>query len=276
MVLLGTQRAEGIQPTASEVREDTMNTNATATVSVDPREFEFPGGHEGVEIVAATPTRVAYIHWDELPESPLEGLNFATIAAKHPRYELSTPNGAADELKDWLESEGEDDFAFAEDLLLAQIEGHVFYTVPGCEGVEETILEKATRYVTQAFGATVVLPLYLYDHSGLRVNTTGFHCPWDSGLAGFVFDTAESRRELGLEDIDTDTTRTFLEGEVSTFDDYLSGQVYAVTVASHEGGVVDDDSADTVWGFYGYANSVDAAHAEFKAVTGVDARQQVA
>ena len=27
----------------------------------------------------------------------------------------------------------------------------------------------------------IALPLYLYDHSGITMNTTGFSCPWDSG-----------------------------------------------------------------------------------------------
>ena len=30
----------------------------------------------------------------------------------------------------------------------------------------------------------VILPLYLHDHSGLTMNTSGFHCPWDSGQVG--------------------------------------------------------------------------------------------
>ena len=31
------------------------------------------------------------------------------------------------------------------------------------------------------------LPLYLYDHSGITINTTGFSCPWDSGQVGYIF-----------------------------------------------------------------------------------------
>ena len=35
----------------------------------------------------------------------------------------------------------------------------------------------------------VYLNLYLYDHSGLRMNTTGFSCPWDSGQVGYIYMT---------------------------------------------------------------------------------------
>jgi hypothetical protein len=33
----------------------------------------------------------------------------------------------------------------------------------------------------------VLLPLYLYDHSGLTMSTTPFSCPWDSGQVGFIY-----------------------------------------------------------------------------------------
>lgn len=37
----------------------------------------------------------------------------------------------------------------------------------------------------------VALPLYLYDHSGITMNTTGFHCPWDSGQVGWIYATKQ-------------------------------------------------------------------------------------
>ena len=33
-------------------------------------------------------------------------------------------------------------------------------------------------------GDYIYLPLYLYDHSGITMNTTGFSCQWDSGQVG--------------------------------------------------------------------------------------------
>ena len=38
----------------------------------------------------------------------------------------------------------------------------------------------------------VSLPLYLYDHSGITMNTTGFTCPWDSGQVGIIFVSRET------------------------------------------------------------------------------------
>lgn len=36
-------------------------------------------------------------------------------------------------------------------------------------------------------GEVVYLPLYIYDHGGITMNTTGFSCPWDSGQVGWIY-----------------------------------------------------------------------------------------
>ena len=41
----------------------------------------------------------------------------------------------------------------------------------------------------------VALPLYLYDHSGITMNTSGFSCPWDSGQVGWIYCTKKRFRE---------------------------------------------------------------------------------
>lgn len=40
-----------------------------------------------------------------------------------------------------------------------------------------------------------ILPLYLYDHSGTIMNTTGFSCPWDSGQVGWIFCSHKRMKE---------------------------------------------------------------------------------
>lgn len=55
----------------------------------------------------------------------------------------------------------------------------------------------------------VILPLYLYDHSGLTMNTTGFSCGWDSSVVGFIYcskkdfrsETGYSEEELFSEEV---------------------------------------------------------------------------
>ena len=72
-------------------------------------------------------------------------------------------------------------------------------------------------------GPCVILPLYLYDHSGITMNTTGFSCPWDSGTVGFIYCSEASAKEEG---IDPDKLEAYLIGEVATYDQYLRGEVY--------------------------------------------------
>ena len=94
----------------------------------------------------------------------------------------------------------------------------------------------------------ISLPLYLYDHSGITMNTTGFSCPWDSGQVGIIFVSKEqARKEYGWKNITKTRYRlieTYLENEVITYDDYLRGNAYGFTVKGPGG----DDSC---WGFLG-------------------------
>jgi hypothetical protein len=107
----------------------------------------------------------------------------------------------------------------------------------------------------EEIGDAIVLPLYLYDHSGITMNTTGFSCPWDSGQVGFIYITLDKvRKEYGWKKITKkrrEQIEKYLTGEVETYDMYLRGEVYGfnITRNDEDGEEVDIDSC---WGFYGY------------------------
>ena len=42
--------------------------------------------------------------------------------------------------------------------------------------------------------AYVLLPLYLYEHGGMTMNTRGYSCSWDSGQVGFIYASKETFR----------------------------------------------------------------------------------
>jgi len=67
-------------------------------------------------------------------------------------------------------------------------------------------------------GKFVILPLYLYDHSGITMNTTGFSCPWDSGQVGWIYADADCiKKEYGKVTPETiNKARTVMNGEVET------------------------------------------------------------
>jgi len=47
------------------------------------------------------------------------------------------------------------------------------------EGELQDILDSLDKYI--------ILPLYLYDHSGITMSTGPFSCPWDSGQVGWIY-----------------------------------------------------------------------------------------
>ena len=97
----------------------------------------------------------------------------------------------------------------------------------------------------------IILPVYLYDHSGITINTTGFSCPWDSGQVGIIYVSRERvRKEYGWKAISKkreERIKDQLRGEIETFDQYLTGDVYGFELLDDSG-----EEIDTCWGFYGY------------------------
>lgn len=95
----------------------------------------------------------------------------------------------------------------------------------------------------------VILPLYMYDHSGITISTTPFSCPWDSGQIGWVYITKEDiRKEYNIKRV----TKKYIEkatkillSEVKVYDDYLRGETYGFVLEK------DGEEIDSCWGFYG-------------------------
>lgn len=92
----------------------------------------------------------------------------------------------------------------------------------------------------------ISLPLYLYDHSGITMNTTGFSCPWDSGQVGFIVcEKTEICKQFGwdkLTDERIEKIRKYLISEVETYDDFLTGNVYYYNIPEID---------ESCGGFYG-------------------------
>lgn len=82
----------------------------------------------------------------------------------------------------------------------------------------------------------VVLPLYLYDHSGVTMNVSGFNCPWDSGQVGWIYaDSDTIKKRFGKARNRKERARKCLIGEVETYARYLEGEVYVVQVENPDG-----------------------------------------
>ena len=113
--------------------------------------------------------------------------------------------------------------------------------------------EKLVKFIGQ--DDIIALPLYLYDHSGLRMNVGGFSCPWDSGQVGYIYVTKEAvRKEWKVKRISAALMQTILgclRGEVETYDQYLSGEVYGWVAMKECPECHKKTPTDSVWGYFG-------------------------
>jgi hypothetical protein len=168
------------------------------------------------------------ISQDEYTESPREWDNLGEMAAFHKRYNLGDKvDFKSDQFESW---------------------------------------EDMRQHIIKEKNAAVVLPIYIYDHSGLRMKVGSFqgllpqgHAEFDSGQVGFTyvtkdamekeskFWTKEWKEKYHRGKSNVQIAEEILRGEVETYDQYLSGEVYQINVRDKDGGV-----NESVGGFYGY------------------------
>ena len=161
------------------------------------------------------------IYHDPDAEDPREWCNLGTLICWHRRYRLGDSH------------QNDSPEAFLRDLA----------------GVSDQSDLSMDRLRDRAERKAIILPVFLYDHSGLAMNTVGFHCPWDSGQVGYVYVTLEAvRKEFGVKRV-TKALREqavdILRGETADYDSYLGGRVYGYIV--EQGG----EEIDACWGFVG-------------------------
>lgn len=150
---------------------------------------------------------------EEEPLNPREDENLGTIVCFHKKYSL----GDETELKS-------SDFSNWEEL---------------------------ESYLYKKENALLVLPIFMYDHSGLSINTTGFSCPWDSGQVGYIYVSKEKvRKWYNCNRISKklkEQIKEVLVYEVELYNYYLSGDVYGFTLIDKE----TNKSIDDCCGFIG-------------------------
>ena len=140
---------------------------------------------------------------------------------------------------------------------------HRRYNLGDKHSFEDSLAFNAWRKTNGKGG--VILSLYLYDHSGLTMQTRPFSCPWDSGQVGYIYATKETIvKEWGKTGKLTRTSKAkalkYLEAEVETYDQYLRGDVYGYIIEDAQG-----EHVDSCWGFYGfdYANQEAQAQLDY-------------
>lgn len=101
----------------------------------------------------------------------------------------------------------------------------------------------------------IILPVYLFDHSGLTIQTVPFvggdHARFDSGQVGFIKVSKEKiRKEYNCKRVTKkiiETVKSVLKNEIKEYDKYLRGETYFMEVVDADG-----NEEMSVGGFLGY------------------------
>ena len=182
--------------------------------------------------------------WDH--DSPRDWDNLGTMVCFHRRYNLGDVQESR-HVGSWLA-----DMLESLDIPNCDQYGnytdHWYYFINDLANNYPEAKEKAWDILDKHI---FMLPLYLDDHSGITINTTGFSCPWDSGQLGFIYVTkADVRKEWGKQRISKKLEQLIyknLRAEVEVYDQYLTGDVWGYVIEDRHGEVL-----DSCWGFYGY------------------------
>jgi hypothetical protein len=120
-----------------------------------------------------------------------------------------------------------------------------------CEGEGVIVLNPVAYFKTQE-GATVVLPLIVYEHSGITMKVgrvgdiTGDSAGWDTSFVGFIYDTPEGVKQCIGDDATEKEIEDALRSEVEVYASYLEGDVTFYSVQDDE-----TDYNDYCGGFVG-------------------------
>ncbi len=193
------------------------------------------------------------VHHDPDPESPRKWDNVGTMVCWHRRYNLGDeqPSQSPDEYLERIACEQDERLRF-----WSRLRESALYRYREKDAamlrIERHHQEHLKRVLDKHF---IILPLYLYDHSGITISTGKFSCPWDSGQVGFIYCTMERARDEWGEKynpgITDDEIRekaiNYLQYEVKTYDDYLNGSVYGYETKDPDG-----EDIGACWGYFGY------------------------
>jgi len=110
------------------------------------------------------------------------------------------------------------------------------------------------EHIENNLKAGVCIPIYLYDHGGIAINTEGFACPWDSGQVGYIYVTeAKLKEEYNVSELTQellDKAKNTLEEEVKIMNRYIMGDVYGFQLVIKES-EKEEKIIDSCSGFYG-------------------------
>ena len=95
---------------------------------------------------------------------------------------------------------------------------------------------------------SLIVPVYMYDHSGVALSTSDFGDRWDSGQVGIYHMSPQDI--INAYGKDTPETRARavegIKGEIAEYSDYLNGNCWGFEIQDADGNQV-----EACWGFIG-------------------------
>ena len=162
-------------------------------------------------------------------ESPREWDNLGTMTYWHRNYILGDVDGSKE-------------YQYDQDMF--------WYDLAGIEETDSN-LDKAMELANKK---NIILPLYLYDHSGITMSTSSFSCQWDSGQVGWIYISLEKvRKEYSAKRVSKKLrarVEKYLTGEVETYDSFLTGNVLGFSIVRNDDDG-DEVDVDSCWGYFG-------------------------
>lgn len=240
----------------------------------------------GMSLVAMKQPYLLQVMYDDDPLNPRTDYdNFGHMVCWHSRYNLGDEhdyedsnelfqrlvldNISADAVIDYVKSGKAEDVRLVQNTTTSQWEIQSMSSYykdwrsdwifnDSLENSKQEILESLVESLSNkdlyvlAAEKNIILPLNLYDHSGLRMSASSFvgraqHAEWDSGQVGWIYATPEDiQKEYGnCSKESMERAVALLKSEVETYDYYLSGQCYGFRLFEN------GEETDSCWGFLG-------------------------
>ena len=138
------------------------------------------------------------------------------------------------------------------------LDGDIFYASAGMYKEAMEMLKESD---------VVILPVFVFEHSGISISVFEFGDRWDSGQAGWIYTTKENVKETLINwcakyrdkngnfvDVTEENWREAaienLKGEIKLYNMYLQGEVYGIITEEYDTDSDDWEEKDSCWGFF--------------------------